>query len=598
MKIIYNEVIKFIKKLNIVKIINKYLKLKKCGNNYKCLSPFKKENNPSFIVSPEKKIWKDFSSGYGGNLIKFFMYYFNIDYNNAIIYILNKFKYKKNYIVNINNSNIKNNKNIFYIYKINKFINNYFKKILKKNKYILNFLIKRGVKKKTIKKFSLSYSPNISLLNFLNKKKILINDFILKNMGLFTIIKNKNYFLFKNRIIFPIKNIDGNIIAFGGRIINTYINKNKYINSPNNVLFNKSNCLYGLYENKFEILKEKFCYIVEGYIDLLSLYQIKIKNVVSTLGTNISNYQIKLIKKFTKNIILLYDGDKTGINGAFKNLNIFLINNININFFYFKNNMDPNSYILKNKIIDKYYFKKKSLDFLDFKIKIFNKYLIYPYKKWLFIKNIFKNLKNINNKILQEFYLQKLINIFNLNKEFVYKKFYKINNKNKNYNKLNIINKKKKKINYYKNLLIYKKKILKFIKYFYKFKNYIIIYKNKNFKQIININKLILFIFKYLNKYKILFYNKKNILLLKKIKNKIFKFKNNKKKKYIKLSKNNIYNIIKENIFKYKLNFYINKINYLYKKIKNNKKNNKNLLLKFYFLIKKKNKIINKLYYL
>ncbi|MDH3004977.1 MAG: DNA primase [Candidatus Shikimatogenerans sp. JK-2022] len=594
------ENLNFIKKLNLVKIINDFVKLEKCGNNYRGYSPFKKENNPSFMVSPKKKIWKDFSTGKGGNIVTFIMYYFNYNYIESLKFLMKK--YSNNKLVLSNNYS---NNNIFLkINNILKVVNKYYKKNLNNNKKILNYLINRGLDYKIIKKFSLGYSNNVTILDIIKKKKIFYNNFILKNTGLFCLIKKNLFYLFKNRIIFPIKNLYGNIIGFGGRTLNLF-NRNKYINSPNNLIYNKSKILYGLYQAKKYILKKNFCYIVEGYMDLLSLYKNKIKNVISTLGTNINNIHIDLIKKFTNNVILLYDGDKTGINAAINNINIFLNNDINIRFIILPKNKDPNTFILsKLNLIKNFniYFKKKSLNFIDLKKNIFSNLLKDPYKKYTFIKNILENIKHINNSLIKEFYIQKLVKDFKINKEYIYKEI----NIDYNNNKKNIINKKEKKsINKNKQLLInckklinlYKKLLFDLIKKYEKIVNYYFKFKNK----IININKILKNFFKLLNKYKIIIYNKKYINLLNIIKKKI----NNKKIIYQtinyinnkNLSNKSILNNIKEIILKYKLNLILKNIYIYNKKIKKSKDNN-NLLYKIFYLTKFKNKIINKLYYL
>lgn len=243
-----------IKKLNIVKVIKSFVDLKICGNNYRGYSPFKKENNPSFMVSTKKNIWKDFSSGKGGNLVKFIMYLFNYNYNEAVTYLINRY-YKKKY-------NIKNNTNINKIDKISVLVNKILKsisslysKFLLNNKYVYRYLLERNINYSTIKKFKIGYSPNNININLFLKKKNIKKKKILINLGIFTKIKNRYYYLFRNRIMFPIKNIDGYIIGFGGRILDLLIKKNKYINSSNGIVFNKSKVLYGLYENREEIAK-------------------------------------------------------------------------------------------------------------------------------------------------------------------------------------------------------------------------------------------------------------------------------------------------------------------------------------------------------
>ncbi|WGH25158.1 MAG: DNA primase [Candidatus Shikimatogenerans bostrichidophilus] len=476
-------------KFDLLTTISSFVKLEKCGNNYRGFSPFKKERFPSLMVCPKKNIWKDFSSGKSGNVINFVMYYLNLNYIETIKYLKNK--YNKNQFINYTPNPIveKRKKKIFYLYKILKIFNKYYKNLLNKNKVALQFLKNRGIKKKIIKIFSLGYSPNFYPLDFLTHKKIYYNNFILKNIGLFTKIKKNFFYLFKNRIMFPIKNLEGNIIGFGGRTLNTYF-KNKYINSPNNLIYNKSENLYGLYEAKTYILKKKLCYIVEGYMDLLSLYQNKIKNVISPLGTYINKIQINLIKKYTNNVILLFDGDDTGINAAIKNINIFLQNNVNIRYFLFPKNKDPNTFILSKKKFNinfNLYFKKKSVTFIKLQQKKFKKLLNNgnPYKKYTFIKKILNNIQNIENGLIKEFYIQELIKEFNIKKSNIYEEILKEkNNVDNNKIKKNTKNIKKKNIINI-NFLIKKNKelLIIFIKKFKHFINYIFILKKKKKKK-------------------------------------------------------------------------------------------------------------------
>ncbi|WGH25346.1 MAG: DNA primase [Candidatus Shikimatogenerans bostrichidophilus] len=596
----------YITKFDLVKVISSFVKLEKCGNNYRGFSPFKKETFPSLMVCPKKNIWKDFSSGKSGTLIKFVMYYLNLNYIEAIKYLKNK--YSKNKFINYStNPIVKRRKNKkLYIYKIINIFNKYYNNLLKKNKIALQYLKNRGLKNKIIKIFSLGYSPNFYPLDFLTHKKIYYNNFILKNIGLFTKINKNFFYLFKNRIMFPIKNLEGNIIGFGGRTLNTYL-KNKYINSPNNLIYNKSENLYGLYEAKTYILKKKFCYIVEGYMDLLSLYQNKIKNVISTLGTYINKIQIDLIKKFTNNVIVLFDGDETGINAAIKNINIFLKNNVNIRYFIFPQNKDPNTFILskkKSNINFNLFFKKKSVNFIKLQQIKFKK-LLYngnPYKKYTFIKKILNNIQNIENGLIKEFYIQELIKEFNLQKSNIYEEIFKVK---KNVNNItNKIQNTKNKFFIDINILIkkYKKLLILYLKKFKNFINYTFILKKRNKKnKIVNIKKILNFVIKTLNKYKILFFKKKNRLLLinikKKLKNKTVYKKINYKNNIKNISNKKIIRDINEIILKYKYYLLLKNIKLYREKIKKNKKNNL-LLYKIFFLTKKKNKIINKLYYL
>ncbi|WGH24795.1 MAG: DNA primase [Candidatus Shikimatogenerans bostrichidophilus] len=604
---------KLIKKLNIVKIISEFVKLEECGNNYKGFSPFKKETNPSFMVSPTKKIWKDFSSGKGGTLVKFIMYIFNYNYYQAINYLINKY-----YKYNIKNINFKKNNNLYkkennFLFIINKIlinINKLYVKFLFNNKKVYKYLIKRNLNKKTIKKFNIGYSPsNISIKSFFIKNKIKFNDYILNNIGIFTIINKKFYYLFKNRIMFPIKNINGNIIGFGGRNFDLSVKINKYINSRNNLFFNKSKILYGLYETNKYISINNSCYIVEGYMDLLSLYNANIKNVVATLGTNISQYHIDLIKKYTDNVILLYDGDNSGIDAVIKNIIIFFKNDINIRLFYFKDNEDPSSYIQHNKLKNNInnYFLKNSKNFIDYFFIIYKKELNDPFLKYKLLSILLKKILYINNNIVKEFYIQKIIKKFKISKKYVYNEIYKINkihfSKTINIEKRNSKEKEEKnnkkiskkinlklKIEYYNNI------IFNIIKKYYKLRKYNLIYKYNNKNKIIYSYNILKYIFNILKKYKINFYHKSNNLYLNIIKKNNIKFKKltyKKNKRIIKYK--NIKYIFKENALKYKYYIVLKTINIHILKIKINR-NNTYYLNNFYNLIKEKNHILDKIY--
>ncbi|WGH25710.1 MAG: DNA primase [Candidatus Shikimatogenerans bostrichidophilus] len=595
----YKKIKKIINNLKIEKIIGNFIKIEKCGKNYRGFSPFNKEKIPSFIISPDKKIWKDFSSGRGGNLISFLIQYLKINYIDAVNYLLKK--YYKNFIFFNNTKTIYINN----ILKLQEYAKVFFINKLNEKQNIKNYLINRGFNNLIIKKFSIGFAPPYnSLIKYFINKNIKINKNKIIDYGLFSFKKKKILDIFQNRIMFPIKNIYGYTIGFGGRNINNNLKYNKYLNSPNNIIYNKSKILYGIFEAKKYILKYNRCFITEGYTDVISLYQNGLKNVVSSSGTYINTYQINIIKKYTKNIILLYDGDEAGIKASIKSIDIFLQNNINIKFFIFPYNYDPNSFLFKKKKINKnkiqQYFKKKSLNFLEFKMKIFNKYFNDPFQKYILIKSIIKNIYNISNNIIKYIYLQEVEKIFNIKKEIIYKeinKFYIKNNKPKY-----LIFKDKKKYIYYNPILkienIFIKKILNYKKYINKY--LIINYKKK--KIIININKILKNIIKEIKKNKIIFNNKENYIIIKNI-NKSLKKKKTlirkeiKKKYDKKISNKIIYNFFKEIILKYKYYLILKKINLYIDNIKNNKNNN-NLLQKIFFLTKQKNKIEQKLYFL
>ncbi|WGH26713.1 MAG: toprim domain-containing protein [Candidatus Shikimatogenerans bostrichidophilus] len=497
------------------------------------------------------------------------------------------------------------------------------------------FLKKKGFNEKIIKKFLIGYSSSYNeLYNFFLKNKFFkIKKKIILKSGLFIIKNNKILDFFRNRIMFPIKNLKGEIVGFGARTLNTYILYNKYINTPNNLIYNKSKILYGLFEAKKYIIKYNFCYIVEGYTDLILLHQYNIKNVLSISGTSISKYQVEIIKNYTKNIIFLYDGDKAGIDASFRNINIFLNYNFNIRFYLFKKNEDPNYFLRKNgnKIKNiNIFFKKNSINFIDLKIKFFKNKFNDQFKKYLLIKDIILNIYNISNKIIKIIYLQYLSRKFRIKIKYIYKELNKLkkkedkNKKKKFISNINYVNNKNKiylknknyfflnqnnnyindNINIYDPIKNIEKILIKKIISLKKFINKFLIFKFKNKKKFIDINKIIINILINIKKYNI-FFNKKNKKIIDYFKKKTKKFKKNyvrkniiintKKKK--KISNKIISSYFKSIILKYKYFLLSNNIEKYSNLIKQKKsKNKKKNLMKIFFLLKKKKKIEKLIY--
>ncbi|XBT18444.1 MAG: DNA primase [Candidatus Shikimatogenerans sp. Tduv] len=578
------QINKIIKNISLKEVVSKYIKLEKVGENYRGFSPFNSENHPSFMVSENKKIWKDFSSGKGGNVITFIMYMENLSFFKSIIYLNDKYNlniFKKNSTIYNNykyycykynkNLNIKRKiKNINYIYNI------YFNKNLdeKKKKYLVNT---RKINTKYIKKFNIGgcNNNNNNVSNIINFFKI--NNIKKKDLFKYNILKKKNdkiINIFNNSIIFPIYNIKKEILGFGARKLSGYI---KYINSYESIIFKKSNILYGLNYSYKYIQKYNYCIITEGYIDLISLFKINIKNVVSTLGINISKKQLNIIKKITKNIIIIYDGDKAGNLATLKLIKILLYHSFNIKIFLLKKNYDIDDYI--NKKYNKHSYKKikkrilnKCLNFLIF----FKKYFKYEKqkkgKKYKIITKILKYINYVNNYIKKYMYINKISKIFNIKKSILLLQLLLINKNNYQNNKSlynrNINNIYIDTINYKYNFIknFYKKYILK------KKKNIKKIFKNKYIKKkkkcLYYIEK---FIIKFIITYNIYYF------IYKKHKKKFFYIKNFFKKKKIFFLNNkirNIYNniIVKNCKYIFTKFFLLNFINkYLKYKIYNNK---------------------------
>ncbi|WP_185877080.1 DNA primase [Blattabacterium cuenoti] len=422
-------------------IIGNFIELKKSGVNYRGLSPFSNEKTPSFIVSPKKKIWKDFSSGKGGNIITFLMEHEHFTYVESLFYLAKRYSIKINY-----NSSIKkifkiNHEEHEKLYTIQDYAKRFFINQLfftrEGMKNGLNYLIKkRGFNIKVIHRFELGYA-SFSWGSFTKKaleKGFKIRD--LKKSGLTIYKKYSNNFFdcFRKRVMFPIHNLSGKVIGFGGRNIEFSIStKYKYINSSESDLFQKSKILYGLFQAKRNILKEDLCYLVEGYTDVISLHQSGIKNVVSSSGISLTVEQILLIKKFTKNIVLFYDGDSSGIKASLKGINLILEQDMNLRILFISDGEDPDSISKKYSISQlKNFIAKRSYNFISFKEKIYSKlYKNDPIKKSYFILNILNSISKISNLLQRELYLQEASNILDIRQEILIHELEKINKRNK-----------------------------------------------------------------------------------------------------------------------------------------------------------------------
>ncbi|XCC45363.1 MAG: toprim domain-containing protein [Candidatus Shikimatogenerans sp. Ttur] len=488
------------------------------------------------------------------------------------------------YNLNINNNNFNYHYNLDEkILNLNTLCNYFFIKNLKNNKKKIKYLIKkRKINKKLIIKFQLGsfdYNTN-KLLLFLKKNNI--NNNLLFNSGFLIKKKNKIFNIFQNSIIFPIYNKLGYILGFGAKKFN---NKIRYINCYENKIFKKKKILYGIYYSQKYIIQYNYCIITEGYIDFISLYRINIKNVIATLGVNITNYQINQIKNLTKNIYIIYDNDYAGINGTKKIIKLLLKNNFNIKIFLLKKNYDIDKYIIKNKKKNiKKNIKKKSVCFMLYLLKIYKYNIIKNIQiKYFIIKKIIKYINIIDSYICKYFYIKKLSKILKINKFILLKELLKIDKKNKiifyKQNFSNYKKKKKKKKNFLEKYII-KYIIIYSIQYFIfkknkkEYKYILLFFKNKNIKFF---NKKYKYIYKkIINKNKIY-----NIIYKKKILNFFIKkyFIKNKINKIFILNIKKILNIIYNKYKIFILNKKIKKIYNIY-----NKKNIK----KIYILIKKK----------
>ena len=302
----------------IEEVVSDFVPLKKAGSNFKGLSPWSNEKTPSFFVSPAKGIFKDFSSGKGGNAVSFLMELENMTYPEALRYLGDKYQIEveetemdpsKKEEVSLRES----------LALVNNFAAEYFTKTLWKSdegKSIgLSYFRERGFSDQTIEKFGLGYAFDQNDAFYKKATDSGYSADHLLNLGLIKEGEYGKYDFFRGRVIFPIRNVSGRNIAFAGRTLKSD-NKVKYLNSPESELYDKSNSLYGIYESKRAMIQEDICFLVEGYTDVISLHQAGIGYAVASSGTSLTHGQIKLIKRYTKNVSLLYDGDPAGIKAS------------------------------------------------------------------------------------------------------------------------------------------------------------------------------------------------------------------------------------------------------------------------------------------
>ena len=405
-----NQTISQIKEqIDIVDVVGDFINLKKSGSSYKALSPFSSEKTPSFFVSPTKQIFKCFSTGKGGDAIEFLMLIDGLSYVEALKYLAKKYGIEIVENTNDNYSSSDHSKKESLHIILSKSVE-YFKKSLQSDegkKIAYSYLKERGFDDEVIKKFDVGFAidkwdDNYNYLKNFGFKKDLIID-----TGLVIEKNNKLYDRFRNRIIFPIHNISGKVIAFGARtLIDT--SQPKYINSPETILYKKSHVLYGIFQSKNEIRKENKCYVVEGYTDVISLHQKGIYNVVASSGTSLTSDQIKLIKRYTNNITILFDGDDAGIKASLRGIDLILESDTNVRVILFPNGEDPDSYSKKvNSSLFKDYLIDNEIDFVTFKIDLLKKISKNdPLKKVDTIKEIINSISKIPDTLKRSVYIK------------------------------------------------------------------------------------------------------------------------------------------------------------------------------------------------
>jgi DNA primase len=406
-----NTIDKIFEAARIEEVVGEFVQLKKAGSNLKGLSPWSDEKTPSFFVSPAKGIFKDFSSGKGGNAVSFLMELEHMTYPEALRFLADK------YSIEVEESEMgpkeKEDQSIREsLVLVNKFALESFEKNLwesEEGKSIgLSYFRERGFSDKTIRKFALGYA--------LDKNDALLKSALeaghkeehLLTLGLTKEGNYGKYDFFRGRVIFPIRNVSGRCIAFAGRTLKSD-NKVKYINSPESELYDKSKTLYGLYEGKQSIIKEDKCFLVEGYTDVISLNQAGVSYAVASSGTSLTAEQAKLIKRYTKNVSVLYDGDKAGINAALRGIDLLLKEGLQVKVLLFPEGHDPDSFarsVSQTELEE--YLSTQAKDFTDFMIEVLMEGSPDdPIKRAEATRRIVESLSLITDQITRSIYIQR-----------------------------------------------------------------------------------------------------------------------------------------------------------------------------------------------
>ncbi|MBL7560831.1 DNA primase [Olleya sp. YSTF-M6] len=406
-------------------VIGDFVQLKKAGTNFKGLSPFSDERSPSFVVSPVKQIWKDFSSGKGGNVVAFLMEHEHFTYPEAIKYLAKKYNIEIEETEQSDEQKQAQDKRES-LYLVSEFASKYFQNILlntDQGKSIgLSYFKERGFTDETIKKFNLGYSlDQWSAFTDAALKKGYKLEF-LEATGLTIVKENKQFDRFKGRVLFPIQSMSGRVLGFGGRILTNDKKAAKYLNSPESDLYHKSKVLYGIYNAKQSIAKEDNCYLVEGYTDVIQFYQTGIKNVVSSSGTALTSDQIRLINRLTKNITVLFDGDAAGMRASLRGIDLILEQGMNVKVCTFPEGEDPDSFAKSNTLEElKQYLDDNAKDFIQFKASVlYESAKNDPIKKAETVRDIVNSIAKIPDRIKTEIYIQECARIMDISEEVLF----------------------------------------------------------------------------------------------------------------------------------------------------------------------------------
>ncbi|MDC0083396.1 DNA primase [Schleiferiaceae bacterium] len=418
----------------IEEVIGEFVQLKKSGSNLKGLSPFNNEKSPSFMVSPAKQIFKDFSSGKGGNVVTFLMELEQMSYPEALRWIAKKYNIeipeeRPQTPEEIAAGNLKEG-----VYLISDVAAKWYVQQLHETdqgKAIgLSYFKERGFTDETIKKFHLGYSPEQSSAFADYALASSYSEQSLESSGISMRNERGWYDRFRGRVMFPIHSISGRVLGFGGRILQSNAKAAKYLNSPENPIYHKSKVLYGLFQAKQEIVKRDEALLVEGYTDVLSFYQNGVQNVVSSSGTALTEGQIAMLKRYTPNITLLYDGDAAGIRASFRGLDMMLEQGVNVRVVPFPEGEDPDSFAQAHSTEElEKYIKSNRRDFISFKTGVLiDEAAGDPLKRAQMVREIVASIAKVPDRIGQEVFVKEAARLLDIDAAALFDELYRLLN--------------------------------------------------------------------------------------------------------------------------------------------------------------------------
>jgi len=406
-------------------VIGDFVQLKKSGSNFKGLSPFTDERTPSFMVSPVKQIWKDFSSGKGGNVIAFLMEHEHFSYPEAIRYLAKKYNIEiEETEQNDEQKAAASTRESMYL--VSSYALSFFQESLwetTQGKGVgLSYFRERGFTDETIRDFQLGYSLDewSALTNAALKAGYQLE--FLEKTGLTIVKQDKKFDRFKGRVMFPIHSMSGRVLGFGGRILTQDKKAAKYVNSPENDIYNKSKVLYGLYQGKQSIAKEDNCFLVEGYTDVIQMHQRGVKNVVSSSGTALTAEQIRLVRRLTTNITVLFDGDAAGLRASLRGIDLILEAEMNVRVCSFPEGEDPDSFARAHSKEElESFLAQNAKDFIQFKAMLLvDEAAKDPIKKAETIREMVQSIAKIPDRIKQELYVRSCAALMDISEEVLF----------------------------------------------------------------------------------------------------------------------------------------------------------------------------------